>query len=154
MSEKLLPQHFKEAGYSTSLIGKWHLGMSKKQYWPTKRGYDSFFGYLGTHIDYWNYTLLYADKNWTRGLDMRRNEEPQFGLPRVYATDMFTNEAKNQIKNHDKSKPLFMMINHLAPHAGNEDTPMQAPQEEIDKFSYISNVKRRTCAGENYILSF
>jgi arylsulfatase B len=92
--------------------------------------------------------LLFSDKTWARGLDMRRNEEVLYNLPRVYATDMFTNEAVNQIKNHNKSQPLFMVLSHIAPHAGNEDDPMQAPQEEINKFAYIQNEKRRKLAGE------
>lgn len=145
--EKIMPQYFKEAGYSTSLVGKWHLGFYQEQYTPTKRGFDSFFGYLGPYIDYNDYTLKMFDRNYSRGFDMRRNSTPANDFDPIYATHLFTNEAVNVIENHDKNKPMFLLLNHLAPHAGNEDFPMQAPQDEIDKFSYIENEDRRILAG-------
>src|SRR5260221_3388579 len=37
---KVLQQH----GYTTALIGKWHLG-SKPQHHPTRHGFDSYFGF-------------------------------------------------------------------------------------------------------------
>lgn len=41
------------------------------------------------------------------------------------------------------------MVNHLAPHAGNEepDIPLEAPEDEIKKFEYIKDPNRRTLAG-------
>lgn len=38
---------------------------------------------------------------------------------------------------------MFMMVTHLAPHTANEFDPMQAPEDVINKFSYISDRKRR-----------
>ncbi len=38
-----LPSLLKKAGYSTALIGKWHLGKPPK-YGPQKSGYDRFYG--------------------------------------------------------------------------------------------------------------
>lgn len=88
------------------------------------------------------------NRNYARGYDMRRNLEVAKDLDDQYATNLFTNEAVNVIKNHNKSIPLFLQINHLSPHAGNEDEPMQALPEDFEKFSYISDDKRRTLAGE------
>lgn len=87
------------------------------------------------------------NRNYSRGYDMRRNLEVAKNLNDQYATDLFTDEAVNIIKNYNQSKPFYLQINHLSPHAGNEDFPMQAPQEDIDRFSYISDLKRRTLAG-------
>lgn len=57
LNETTMAQIFKQHGYYTSLIGKWHQGMSRKAYTPTKRGFDQHFGYLGSYIDYYDQTL-------------------------------------------------------------------------------------------------
>lgn len=140
-----MPQYFKDSGYSTALIGKWLLGFYQPQYCPPNRGFDYYFGHLGILIDYFDHTMNMFDRNYSRGHDLRRNmdvvKSPE------YATDLFTSEAVNVIKTHDKKKPLFLLVNHIAPHAGNEDKILRAPEEEIAKFSYIPDIKRRTLAG-------
>lgn len=45
-------QYLKKQGYSTALVGKWHLGYYKNTTTPNKRGYDSFFGYYGGWVRY------------------------------------------------------------------------------------------------------
>jgi len=37
--EWLLPQALKDAGYTTAIIGKWHLGHADPRYWPRQRGF-------------------------------------------------------------------------------------------------------------------
>lgn len=57
LDEKILPQYMKEAGYSTHLIGKWHLGFHQKKYTPCMRGYDTHLGYYSGLIDYYNHSV-------------------------------------------------------------------------------------------------
>ncbi|CAO1410934.1 unnamed protein product [Diamesa serratosioi] len=153
LDQKIMPQYFKDAGYSTALIGKWHLGFFQEQYTPTKRGFDSHFGYLGPYIGYYDYSLTMFEKNYTKGYDMRRNLVVADDInPKPYVTELFTNEAVKKIQTHNQTSPLFLLINHLAPHAGNEDNPMEAPQDEIDKFLHIPDLKRRTLAAMISIL--
>ena len=45
MDFKLLPQLLKDAGYTTAAIGKWNLGALLLPHTPTRRGFDTFFGY-------------------------------------------------------------------------------------------------------------
>lgn len=148
-NEKLMPEYFKDAGYKTALVGKWHLGFYQKQFTPTLRGFDSHFGYLGPYIGYYDYSLVMLDRNFSRGYDMRRNLSVAYDInPKPYVTDLFTDTAVDLINSHDTRKPLFLMLNHLAPHTGNEDNPMEAPEEEIEKFSHIEDIDRRKLAGE------
>jgi arylsulfatase A-like enzyme len=50
--EWTLPQALKEAGYSTAMVGKWHLGHADQKYWPQNRGFDHFYGNLVGEVDY------------------------------------------------------------------------------------------------------
>ena len=45
-SEIMLPEILKKYGYTTGLIGKWHLGVSRKQV-PLARSFDFQFGFYG-----------------------------------------------------------------------------------------------------------
>src|SRR5262249_23014454 len=51
LTETTMADRLKAVGYSTALIGKWHLGGSADHH-PQKRGFDEFFGFLGGAHDY------------------------------------------------------------------------------------------------------
>lgn len=144
VSERLLPEYLHDLGYSTNLVGKWHLGFARSEWTPTKRGFDHFRGYLGAYIDYFQH---HANVSGWSGYDMRLNAAVDNANRGKYATDMLTEYAINVIDGHDPDKPLFLLVNHLAPHTGNTDDPMQAPVETVERFSYIKDMKRRIYAA-------
>ena len=53
--ERTLPQALKEAGYSTAMVGKWHLGHADKKFWPQNRGFDHFYGNTVGEVDYFTH---------------------------------------------------------------------------------------------------
>ncbi|KAL1441162.1 hypothetical protein MTO96_008896 [Rhipicephalus appendiculatus] len=59
LSVQLLPQWLKRLGYTTHMVGKWHLGYSSLEYTPTWRGFDTFFGYYNGASYYFNHTLFW-----------------------------------------------------------------------------------------------
>lgn len=83
------------------------------------------------------------------GFDLRRDTVPAWDQAGRYATDVFTEQAVNIIRSHQETKPLFLMLSHLAPHAANPGKVLEAPQENINKFRHIIDSNRRTYAGKN-----
>jgi arylsulfatase A-like enzyme len=57
----LPPEHptlsslLRKAGYGTTLVGKWHLGLLPT-FGPLQSGYDHFFGFRGGALDYYRHT--------------------------------------------------------------------------------------------------
>lgn len=78
---------------------------------------------------------------------MRRNINLAWDTQGQYATDLFTDVAVEKIQKHNQSQPLFLYLSHLAAHAGNVELTRQAPEEEIAKFAYIKDPKRRAYAA-------
>lgn len=131
--EWLLPQALKDAGYETALIGKWHIGHAKPEYWPHQRGFDYFYGALVGEIDHFKHEA-HGEGDWYRNND-RIEEEG-------YDTTLFGNEAVKRIEEHDPSKPLYLYLAFTAPH-----TPYQAPDEYLDKYPEIADTSRRAYAA-------
>ena len=50
--EKLLPAFFRDAGYRTHAVGKWHLGPNEPQYHPMNRGFDTYYGHLHGYLNH------------------------------------------------------------------------------------------------------
>ncbi|XP_047141195.1 arylsulfatase B isoform X3 [Hydra vulgaris] len=144
LNEKFLPQYLKQQGYKTYGVGKWHLGFFAKEYTPTYRGFDSYYGsYLGKG-DYWNH----SNTETFSGLDLHDNEKGVFSQDGAYNTEMYTSKAISYISNHNCSEPLFLYLAFQAVHSSNSEVePLQAPQEWIDKFSYIKHEQRRKYAA-------
>lgn len=114
LREVTLASIMKSAGYTTGLIGKWHLGALDPRYHPNMRGFDEFVGFSGGWQDYYNWRLDY-------------NGSFQKSDGR-YITDVFSDEAIRFIQRHNK-EPFFLHLAYSAPHF-----PYQAPEEEIKPF--------------------
>uniref|UniRef100_A0A1B0CEG6 Sulfatase N-terminal domain-containing protein n=1 Tax=Lutzomyia longipalpis TaxID=7200 RepID=A0A1B0CEG6_LUTLO len=143
---KILPEYLKEIGYRTHIVGKWHLGIAKKDFIPTHRGFDSHTGHLGEFIDYFDFTRM--TESYTRGFDFRCNESVYRDRVGQYATDVLTDEAMKIIRNHDTtSHPLFLYLAQAAVHAGNSDKPLQALARDVDKINHIRDPRRRLYAA-------
>ncbi|XP_076164519.1 arylsulfatase B [Ptiloglossa arizonensis] len=121
---KILPEYLRGLGYTTKLIGKWHMGYHTPQYTPLHRGFDSFLGFYNSHITYYDYK--YTNQNMS-GYDMHRGDDPAHGINREYATDLFTEEAIKIIENHELLRPLYLQISHLAVHA-----PLEQPDNRYN----------------------
>ncbi|AWP00694.1 putative arylsulfatase B [Scophthalmus maximus] len=145
LNEKLLPQYLKEAGYATHMVGKWHLGMYKKDCLPTRRGFDTYFGYLTGSEDYYTHGHCYpiSALNLTRcALDLREGEEVATGYKGVYSTELLSQKAIGIIEKHNSDKPLFLYVALQAVHA-----PLQVPERYLSPYRFIKDTHRRFYAG-------
>lgn len=145
LQEKLLPQLMKEAGYATHMVGKWHLGMYKKDCLPTRRGFDTYFGYLTGSEDYFthHHCVVISAQNLTRcALDLRDGEEVATGYSGHYSAHLFTDKVTSIIAKHDVEKPLFLYLALQSVHG-----PLQVPESYTAPYSFISDPDRREYAG-------
>lgn len=131
--ERTLPQALKDAGYSTSIVGKWHLGHGDKKYWPGRRGFDHQYGPLIGEIDYFTHEAA-GVVDWYRNGEVVREEG--------YSTTLLGDEAVKLIKAHDTVQPLFMYLAFNAAH-----TPYQAPEEYLKEYDNIKDPSRRAYAA-------
>jgi arylsulfatase A-like enzyme len=116
-SEYTMAEMFKDNGYSTYLIGKWHLGYQPEMR-PNQQGFDYSFGHLVGCID--NYSHFYywgGDNNYVGGPnrhDLYRNNEEIF-LDGQYFPDLMVQEAKQVIEKKSE-KPFFIFFSMNTPH--------------------------------------
>lgn len=88
-------------GYSTAMVGKWHLG-NRLPYWPTRQGFESFYGV--PHSNDMPDFALYRDE--------QKIEQP---VDQATLTRRYTQEAVKFIEAHS-TRPFFLYLAHTFPH--------------------------------------
>ena len=57
LGQTTLADVFRQAGYRTGLLGKWHNGALDPRFHPNARGFEEFVGFCGGYCDYYEYYL-------------------------------------------------------------------------------------------------
>jgi arylsulfatase A-like enzyme len=149
-TERMFPQYLKERGYTTGVVGKWHLG-SLPELHPLARGFDEFFGfYQAAHLylDPATPNVHFVDRGaHQRGAPLRVDPRNPIVRGRVpvdelaYLTEAFTREAVSFIERH-RAEPFFLYVAYNAPH-----TPLQVTDRYYDRFPEIADEGRRIYAA-------
>lgn len=119
-----IAERLHDAGWTTWLSGKWHLASDSSHpnaSWPTRRGFDRFFGTMAGCGSY------YSPQTLTRG------EEPATDTddPDFYYTDAIGGQAAGWIDEHNASgseQPFFLYLAFTAPH-----WPLHAKPSDIEQ---------------------
>lgn len=121
-----IAEALKPAGYRTYLSGKWHMAGDihhPSDAWPTRRGFDEFFGTLEGAGSYFQPRTL------TRG---ETNVEHEADDPDFYYTDAISDTAVKYVARHAREHgddPMFLYVAYTAPH-----WPLHALEKDIAKY--------------------
>ena len=120
-----LPSLLKVAGYTTALIGKWHLGRPP-EFGPLSSGYEHFFGNLGGAVDYFTHKPGVGEHVprdlWEGDVPVERTG---------YYTRILADEASAYVRaraaeqRSGKGAPFFLSLHFTAPH-----WPWEGPGDE------------------------
>jgi arylsulfatase A-like enzyme len=133
LDERTLPSALKDAGYTTAIAGKWHLGQAGPELLPTRRGFDHQYGHYTGAIDYFKHDRM-------GGHDWHRNDKALY--EEGYSTQLIGKEAVRLITEHDGKKPFFLYVTFNAPHS-----PLQAPEDYLKRYAHFANKQRQAYAA-------
>lgn len=115
--ELTIAEAFRQNGYKTAFLGKWHLG-EPANFWPEHHGFDVNIGGMKSGQPPGGYFSPYKNARLTDGPDGE------------YLTERLTNEAISLVDGYAKQQsPFFMLLSFYTVH-----TPLQAPSETVDKY--------------------
>ena len=123
--EKTVAKTFKESGYSTKIIGKWHCG-DQEEFLPTNHGFDSYFGIpysndMGRQVKIKDYipndSSLHKITEWDRPpLPLVRDKEVIQEQPDQRSiAERYTEDAVKFMR-ENKEKPFFLYLAHMQVH--------------------------------------
>jgi arylsulfatase A-like enzyme len=134
--ERTLAEALKESGYTTAIMGKWHLGEWLDEHLPMGQGFDHQYGHYGWGIDYTNFTIPHNSPATFAVYDWHRNQKPVY--EQGYATDLIANEVVRNIAAHKKQEqaagertPFFYYVPFNAIHGPLESIPRYT--DKLDK---------------------
>jgi len=110
--EITLAEVLKSAGYSTAIVGKWHLNSdlgSKVEPQPTDQGFDYFYGHNAFQIP--------TNKD---PINIYRNGE-LLGPQRGYTADLYADEAIEWLAKQESDTPFFLYLSMAEPHTSIEN---------------------------------
>ncbi|EGD72429.1 hypothetical protein PTSG_00448 [Salpingoeca rosetta] len=137
LSYTTLADKLKQANYSTHHIGKWHLGMYKKEYTPRYRGFDTTFGFLTGGENHYTQRAFVSPP----AVDLWDEEAPAYGMNGTWTGKMFTDAALDIIRNNAQLRnatgdapPLFIYFALHDVHA-----PTQSPVRLAQLYNFTGD---------------
>lgn len=145
-SEEMMSEMLKRGGYSTKLVGKWHMG-THPTLRPRNRGFDEFYGFIeGGHRYFPNETRLEDISDSKKPYDWYYTKLTDNGARvhfKKYLTDELSDRAVEFVSRKAAAdEPFFLYLAYNAPHA-----PLQATEEYLKRFNHIKDPNRRTYAA-------
>ncbi|MEM9080604.1 MAG: sulfatase-like hydrolase/transferase [Verrucomicrobiota bacterium] len=133
---------FKNAGYHTALIGKWHMGCSP-EHGPNHHGFDYSYGALAGAVG--NYDHRYRPNNpfevsWHRNLEIIPGYENG-----THTTDLVAQDAIRFLKK-SHPEPFFLFLPFFAPH-----TPLDERGEFTDTPTQLDPDNPQRWLNEDHI---
>jgi arylsulfatase A-like enzyme len=135
LREVLIAQPLRQAGYRCGAVGKWDGGRARR-FLPLQRGFDFFYGFCNTGIDYYTHER-YGIPSMFRGNERTTADRG------TYATTLFEREALRFVR-ENREQPFFLYLAFNAPHGASTfaDNPVrpgaglgvQAPAEWLAKY--------------------
>ena len=122
-----LPEMLRDAGYSTGIFGKWHLG-DQDPYRPDQRGFEEVFIHGAGGIGQ-TYGGSCGDAPGNKYFDPAILHNNRFVKTSGFCTDIFFEQAIKWIATKKGKKPFFAYITTNAPHG-----PFIAPDAYRKKF--------------------
>lgn len=117
LDEITIGEVLKENGYTTHMLGKWHLGYFSPLFLPTARGFDSWIGYANGENYYWSKKLPDYPKNSDFITSNTTCYKPYDGDDKHdYSTTFYTSKAISIIQDHSYETPLFLYLAYQAVH--------------------------------------
>ncbi len=135
LREVTVGQVLQKAGYATGVVGKWDGGRARR-FLPLQRGFDSFYGFANTGIDYWTHER-YGIPSLFRGNERVKEEG--------YATDLFEREARAFVRQH-RERPWFLYLAFNAPHSASsfQEKGVQAQEKYLKLYPELDPKANRT----------
>lgn len=99
----------RDAGYTTCITGKWHLG-SETRWGPNHFGFDHSYGSLAGGVSPWSHFY----KKGIHSVTWHRNEE--LVTETGHVTDLLTDEAVEWIGQQKQDEPFFLYVPFTAVH--------------------------------------
>ena len=100
-----------------AVIGKWHLGHTRKVHYPLNRGFTHFYGHLNGAIDYFSH-VREGELDW--------HDDWESCYDEGYSTELITREAVRCIGMYATEGPFLLYVAYNAPHA-----PFQAQEKDM-----------------------
>jgi arylsulfatase A-like enzyme len=126
--ERTVAEALSEAGYFTSIVGKWHLGEWFKRHLPMAQGFDHQYGHYAWGVDYYDKMIPHNAPIRFAMYDWHRNQKPI--KEKGYATDLIADEAERVISEQSDEQPFFMYVPFNAVHG-----PINRVPRYDDKYS-------------------
>lgn len=120
LSETTIAQHLKSAGYTTGIVGKWHLGDTSAEFLPAARGFDYATGTVGNLGE-------------GKGPSFYRGKDLVEELPGAPITSPVYSRESAAFIESNRDKPWFLIMSFNAVHS-----PHVASEKWLEKFKHLS----------------